>query len=363
MSKKQRMGVKIQPTPNNTRAVKEKETPWIVRTIFSIIQTLLKWSGLAPFTFSAETKSVKYKLLSVKTFLCFLRLLIFTFPFAILPFIFLLCGLVEEDAFAAILTASENSKSSSYFSSTAGKIVSRIEIYVNVLAYMLPFALPHFLAKPLETIYRIRTAEHNLDLEKSRISIEGTLFPMIGFILFFIGKLLSTISEFEWCFNQIEGFSKYHFFIYYRLCTSFCINFPLHFLLATYEYFFYRNLPTYCSLVKRVLKTEDPRLLLTRTKELTIFMESTQNGYGFFLLIDLTLMLLFWLIHTFKAYFTFQVSHISNIMLWMLSTYSKTLTAVGSLRGLLLSADHLGGALQGVLDLRLLLQVESGDNP
>ena len=312
MSKKQRMGVKIQPTPNNMREAKEKETPWIVRTIFSIIQTLLKWSGLAPFTFSAETKSVKYKLLSMKTFLCFLRLLIFTFPFAILPFIFLLCGLVEEDAFAAILAVSENS----YFYSTAGKIVSRFEVYVNVLAYMLPFALPHFLAKPLETIYRIRTAEHNLNLEKSRISIEGTIFPMIGFILFFIGKLLSTISYFEWCFNQIEGFSKYHFFIYYRLCTSFCINFPLHFLLATYEYFFYRNLPTYCSLVKRVLKTEDPRLLLTRTKELTIFMECTQNGYGFFLLVDLTLMLLFWLIHTFKAYFTFQVSHNSTFLLY-----------------------------------------------
>ena len=79
--------------------------------------------------------------------------------------------------------------------------------------------------------------------------------------------------------------------------------------MATYEYFFYRNMPSYESLAKRVLKTEDPRLLLDRTKELTVFMKNTQDGYGFFLLVDLTLMLLYWLIHTFKAYFTFQVNH------------------------------------------------------
>ena len=55
-------------------------------------------------------------------------------------------------------------------------------------------------------------------------------------------------------------------------------------------------------------KTEEPHLLLARTRELTVFMENFQNGYGFFLLVDLTLMLLYWLIHTFKAYFTFQAS-------------------------------------------------------
>ena len=36
-------------------------------------------------------------------------------------------------------------------------------------------------------------------------------------------------------------------------------------------------------------------------------MEGIQGGFGFFLLIDLTLMLCFWLLHTYFAYFTFQV--------------------------------------------------------
>ena len=36
-------------------------------------------------------------------------------------------------------------------------------------------------------------------------------------------------------------------------------------------------------------------------------MEATQRGFGLFLLVDITLMLIFWLIRLYHAYFTFQV--------------------------------------------------------
>ena len=306
MSNRPRMEIKIHPASNNAREVVEKKTPWIVRTIFSIILTLVKWTGLVPFSLCHETKSINFKLVSWRTFFAFLRLVIFTFPFAILPFIFYACGFLEEEAFDLVEANSDNATSASFVSSTSGKVVMGIGFYVNFLAFVLPFAFAYFVAKPLERIYRTRTAEHNSALEESKSAATGAFFPLFGFVLFFIGKLMHVIPYLRWCLGM-KGFSKFYFYIYNYLCNYFFIDFPLHFLLATYEYFFYRIMPSYECLAKRVLKTEDPRKLLERTKELTVFMENTQNGFGFFLLVDLSLMLLFWLIHTFKAYFTFQV--------------------------------------------------------
>ena len=306
MSNRPRMEIKIQPTSNNARDVEEKGTPWIVRTMFVIILTFVKWTGLVPFSLNLETKSVNFKLVSWRTLFAFLRLVIFTFPFAILPFIFYACGFVEQEAFDLVEANSDNATTASFVHSTSGKVVMWIGYYVNFLAFVLPFAFAYFVTKPLESLYRIRTAEHNSALEKSESAAKGAFFPLFGFGLFFIGKLIHVIAYLRWFIN-LEGFSKFYFYTYSYLCTQLFIDFPLHFLLATYEYFFYRNMPTYESLAKRVLKTEDSRQLLERTKELTVFMENTQNGYGFFLFVDLSLMLLFWLIHTFRAYFSFQV--------------------------------------------------------
>ena len=306
------MEVKISPTSNKSvKEVEGKETPWIVRTIFSVILNLVKLTGLLPFSICLETKSVNFKLISWKTFFAFLRLLVFTFPFLILPFIFSGCGFVEKAAVDAVSAASNGT--GFFAESNIGKWVADIEVYVNYLAYILPFAFASFLAKPLESIYRIRSSEHNLNLEKSGLAVKGAVFPILGFLLFFVGKLLFAISNIIWYYDIDEGFSKYPVFIYYNLCTHCLVDIPLHFLLATHEYLFYRNMPTFESLAKRVLKTVDPGLLLTRIEELTVLMKNTQDGYGFFLFVDLALMLLFWLIHTFKAYFTFLVNFRKSI--------------------------------------------------
>ena len=322
MSIRPKMEIKIQPTGNTSKSEIE-ESSWILRTTFSVILTLVKLTGLLPFTLCLETKTVNFKLLSWGTFFAFLRLFVFTFPFILLPFVFLLCGLVEKDGQDAVSAASQNG--TWYAASEVGKLVTNFEVYLNFLAYILPLAFAYFLAKPLESIYRIRSAEHNLNLENSGFAVKGAVFPILGFLLFFAGKLLITDSYIRW-YLDIEGFSEYHFFLYVTLCTLFLIDIPLHFLLATHEYFFYRNMLSYESLAKRALKTDDPRLLLKRIEELTVFMENTQDGFGFFLLVDLTLMLLYWLIHTFKLYFSVQVNLIGS---QSGNVYSKLLSAVG----------------------------------
>ena len=102
------MEVKIEPTSKKSPGeVDRKENPWwIVRTIFTVILVLVKMTGLVPFTLSLETKTVNFKLLSWRTFFAFFRLIVFTFPFIILPIIFYAFGFVEDEAFKAVLAAS-----------------------------------------------------------------------------------------------------------------------------------------------------------------------------------------------------------------------------------------------------------------
>ena len=59
-----------------------------------------------------------------------------------------------------------------------------------------------------------------------------------------------------------------------------------------------------------VVNTENQNnSMVTRAKVLPAAMEAIQ-GFGFFILVDVTLMLVYWLLHTYHAYFTFQVKTI-----------------------------------------------------
>ena len=299
------MEVKIQPMSTANKEEAKVETSWVLRMIRTTILTFLKWTGLVPFSLCFETKTIDFKMISWKALFYFMRLIVFTFPFIILPFIFSVFGFVEEGALATILD-SENS-TDPFVSSVPAKIVTNIGTYANLLVYVLPFSFAHFLVRPIENIYRIQSAQHNLTLDLGKSGTIAAVIPLLCFALFFLGKTVQVTSYLSYWFNT-EDLSKYPFFVYTYLCKMLLIDFPLGFLLATHEYFLYQIILTYKVFAARVLQTEEQTLLLARTRELTVFMENFQNGYGFFLLVDLTLMLLYWLIHTFRAYFTFQAS-------------------------------------------------------
>jgi hypothetical protein len=59
-------------------------------------------------------------------------------------------------------------------------------------------------------------------------------------------------------------------------------------------------------LVKQLLDTPGTKKLLNGAEELIYLMENMQQAYSLFLLFDLSLMLLYWLIHLYKAYLTYQ---------------------------------------------------------
>ena len=145
------------------------------------------------------------------------------------------------------------------------------------------------------------TMEDNLP---NFINVKQMLFPIIGFLLFALGKLL----------NQIHVWIKYdsthrglYINNYSNICYYVLAHLPLHFLLAMYENFLYQTFNVFRVMCSWTLNAKDKRALLERANILPVFMETIQGGFGFFILVDITLMLIYWLLHLYHAYFTFQV--------------------------------------------------------
>merc|ERR1712062_131952 len=95
-------------------------------------------------------------------------------------------------------------------------------------------------------------------------------------------------------------------FRYINTCFFLLTHLPLHFLLAVFENYLYQNFNMFHVMCSWTLSSESEDGPLKRAQILPDVMEGIQGGFGFFLLIDLTLMLCFWLLHTYFAYFTFQ---------------------------------------------------------
>ena len=264
-----------------------------LRVATLIIVGLAKLMGFIPFQKDANTNSVYFKLFSFKTLFSWLRLVLITFPIFFLPLILFFIFLSEDEA---------SEMSDGFLES----FIFNLEYFVNFLVYLLPILFAYVSAKPLGVCWSICTAEHNLDFEKERHVVKQAMVPILGLFLFLIGKAFKTIDVFS-LRSETETLSNTHILAYCDLCVHFLIHFPLHSLLASYEFFFYQTLNHYQLLAKRLLNTKDAEALLVRTAELTTYMENAKEAKEFFLLIDLTLMLLYWLVHTYLAYLTFQV--------------------------------------------------------
>ena len=273
-----------------------KDNSCVLKFTSLVVFGLAKCLGLLPFNYDGSDKrGCNFKFFSVKTLLSFLSLFIFTFPALILPNILYIAGLLHEDF---------------KWGDFLAEFIFAVEYFVNFLVFVLPFAFAKVAAKPLAACNDIWLREHSLVASKSVDGLKGALIPIIAFVLFLFGKLLKTISVFQ--STEIKDSIQ----IYCDLSVYLFAHFPLHFLLASYEFFFYRNLNHYQALADRTLNTDSIGELFAKVRELTIFMVKTQEALGFFLLIDLGLMLLFWLIHTYMAFFTFQVQDSYQIIVY-----------------------------------------------
>ena len=94
---------------------------------------------------------------------------------------------------------------------------------------------------------------------------------------------------------------------YIYTCFFFLTHLPLHLLLAIHEYNLYWNFNLFHEMCSWALRATVYDGTLKRAKILPETMGAIQGAFGFFLLVDITLMLIYWLLHTYHAYFSFQV--------------------------------------------------------
>ena len=276
---------------------KEKLSARLLRVVSILVVGLAKFVGFIPFQYDTTTNNkitLHFKLFSFKTLFSWLRLVLITFPIYFLPLILFFTYLSDEEA-----------KSRSY--GFLENMIFDLEYFVNFLVYLLPIMFAYVSARPLGVCWNICTAEHNQDIEKEVHVVKQAMVPILGLVLFLIGKAFRTISIFS--LRSEAGVSSMNpgILAYCDLCVHFLIHLPLHSFLASYEFFFYQTFNHYQLLAKRLLNTQEAETLLARTAELTSYMENAKEAEGFFLLVNLTLMLFFWLVHTYLAYLTFQV--------------------------------------------------------
>ena len=272
---------------------------------FIFFTNFLWWSGLLPFKIGGKNKMFEFKLISMSSLLAFVRLLIFTFPFLILPLILQHGGPCEEEY--------EGITGKEWIDvDTLGVGLAELyqaEYYMNFLIYVLPFAFAFVGVEHFNKSYHCHIEFLDTMISEDRpsyINVKHVLFPIMGFLLFAFGKLLNLKQT-----GGIELFSQGLYLNFFtNICYFMLAHLSLHFLLAMYEQYLYQSCNLFQVMAQLTLNTYDRTTMFVRAKMLPCLMEALQRGFGFFILVDITLMLIYWLLHLYHAYFTFQVKSI-----------------------------------------------------
>ena len=182
------------------------------------------------------------------------------------------------------------------------------EFFINFLIYVLPFAFAFAGFEHLTKTHRLQVAFQDMMTMEDNlppfINVKHVLFPIVGFFLFTLGKLLNL----TWMWTKVDFiYTGLYINKYTHLCYILLVHLPLHILLAMYEFFLYMTFNIFQVMCSWTLNAKDKQTLLERANILPGSMEAIQGGFGFFILVDITLMLVYWLLHLYHAYFTFQV--------------------------------------------------------
>ena len=270
---------------------------------FSVfLSKVLFLTGLIPVVVDQKTKTLEFKLTSRSSFFAFVRLLVFTSPFLVLPAILQMFGLFEAEYERVTGKDFDQAK----ISSQGLDLLYQAEYYMNSLIFVLPFAFSFSSIGHSNKWIGIQIAFQNaltMEGKNNQVSVKNVIFPLLGLGLFALGKLLSLIVNLmKW---YVTGL---YYNLYAYVSYLFLAHLPLHSLLAIYENYLYQHFDMFHSMCAWTLNANQD-YLLERVQMLPDAMAAVQGGYGLFLLVDICLMLLYWLLHTYHAYFTFQVTN------------------------------------------------------
>jgi hypothetical protein len=275
------------------------KTSKILLAVFTLVGLLSKIGGISPYQVDHANKTIKFEWFSVTTFVSLLCVFIFNLPFMVLPHIFDQFGFDDEEI-KQLGSNSTVSLQDLYNKTTTQLIMGGLDYFSNYALFIVPFVLAHLCARPSERIYQMITSPKNEDM-MACFNGKAIFTPMICFVLFIIGKSVKVIAYLppETSSQPFIMFAFLSHFIYSSL--------GLQFWLATSEFYLYYFFNWHGEFARRVLDTPGTKKLLNGAEELIYLMENIHQAYSLFLLFDFSLMLLYWLIHLYIAYFAYQV--------------------------------------------------------
>ena len=247
-----------------------------VKIIAKTVMFLSNALGLWPF----NLKEREFRLFSKKSFVSLVKLFFLTIPVLIVPLILYYVGWTGQN----FDNIDANEKYVALEETFIEDITFGLEYNLNFLIFILPFAFGSKVVTPLMKIRDIMNANRN---SFSKDSQSGMILPLIGFVLFTMGKLLDmtlTLTQ-KW---ELKGFSSMYSAIYLHITVYFMAHILLHFFLASYEYFFYRAFNDFRALAKLILDSKiafSTKSLLQRAEDCVLVMEHIHQAFSFFLLV------------------------------------------------------------------------------
>jgi hypothetical protein len=274
--------------------------------ILYIVSTLGKVFGQYAMNVDKITEKMEFKLFSCKSLLTLIKLLVFSLPFTMVPSVFHFWGLIDEEW--ENFVESNNITCGKPESQKTREIVTWVDYISNFSYYVLPFLFAYYMTEPLDNINQISKKERKF---MKRKSIAQLIPPIVAFILYALGSFLQTTAHVLAIEAECPGFSHLPLNVYSMYGRFVLSSLGLQFLLSSYEFYFYRFCHDHNEMVDNLMKTTRKEDIFIKVKNIMIFMENFQHCFGIFLLFDLSLMFLYWLIHLYRAYFTFQESSLA----------------------------------------------------
>ena len=274
--------------------------------ILYIVSTLGKVFGQYAMKVDKITEKMEFKLFSCKSLLTLIKLLVFSLPFTVVPSIIYFGGF--NDAEWENFVESNNITSGKPDSEKTREIVKCVDYLSNFSYYVLPFLFAYYMTEPLDNINQISKKERKFMKRKSILQL---IPPIVAFILYALGSFLQTTAHVLVIEAECPGFSHLPLNVYSMYGRFVLSSLGLQFLLSSYEFYFYANCHDHNEMVNNLIKTTRKENVFTKVKNMILFMENFQLCFGIFLLFDLSLMFLYWLIHLYRAYFTFQESSLA----------------------------------------------------
>ena len=249
-----------------------------VKIIAKTVMFLSNALGLWPFNLEER----EFRLFSKKSLVSLVKLVFLTIPVLIVPLILYYVGWTGQD----FDTSDANEKYVALEETIIEDITFGLEYNLNFLIFILPFAFGSKVVTPVMKIRDIMNTNRNMS-SFSKDSQSGMILPLIGFVLFTMGKLLDmtlTLTQ-KW---ELKGFSSMYPAIYLHITVYFMAHILLHFFLASYEYFFYHAFNDFRALAKMILDSKfafSTKSLLQRAEDCVLVMEHIHQAFSFFLLV------------------------------------------------------------------------------